>query len=276
MSSTPLRNGQPEEPPEAPRRRIIALGASNLTRMLPCLLRTARAHSGMPVDLQAAFGFGRSFGKSTRFLGRVLPGLDACGIWQAIGDAAVPQQVPCATGIIMDVGNDIFYGVEAETLLDWVERSLVLLKPHCDRIVLAGVPPTVAKIGKVRFGLMRRFLVPSCRMELGEGLRRAAVLHDGLRDLADKHGAIFLEHEEAWFAWDAIHVKRRYWRTFAEGLLIGDSGGAAAVSPAAASGRVSSLRLRTARPEQRRLFGREQCTKQPAVRLRDGSTVAIF
>ncbi|MFK7741442.1 MAG: hypothetical protein AB8H80_14085 [Planctomycetota bacterium] len=270
---------QPDTEPQATNRpRVIAVGASNLTRFLPCLARVARGHFDSAVEVVTALGFGRSYGKSSAFLGRELPGIDQCGLWDALArDAAqnaaasataASARVERSTGMVMDIGNDIFYDVLPETVVEWVGRAMQKLRPHVQRLVLAGIPPTVADIGKVRYALMRKFLVPSCQMELGEGLRRAAALHEGLRELARQYDAEFFEHPYPWFGWDAIHIKRRYWRAFSEALL--------GVPRSKQRGGVPTLRLRTAAPAWRQKSGREQVTQQPSVRMRDGSTFAIY
>lgn len=258
----------------AARRRVIAIGASNLTRWLPQLVRVASAHSDGPVEVLAVAGYGRSYGVSSKFFGRELPGIKSCGVWEALGErTAEPEVRAASTGFVTDVGNDIFYGVEVDTVLEWVEQALVRVRPHVDRLVLTGLPASVAHIGPVRFAIMRRILVPSCQLAHAEGLRRAEQLNAGLAVLAEKHDAVTFQGQRDWYGWDHIHMKRRYWRRFIEQLL-----GVADRAP----GRLHSLPrlarpgLRAAAPERKRLFGRDRCTKQPSVYLADGTTVALY
>lgn len=149
--------------------RLVALGASNLTRMLPSLIRSARAAAESPVEVLAALGLGRSFGVTSRLLGRALPGVDDCGLWRAL-DRAAP--VP-TTAIVMDVGNDILYGFEVPTILEWVDRALARLRPRVDRLVLAGLPSGLQGVGRFRYGLVRTVIVPGCRVVRTDALRRA-------------------------------------------------------------------------------------------------------
>ncbi len=272
----PLKNSQARQTQTATalRARVIALGASNLTRLLPILVRVASAQSAGAVEVLAVAGYGRSFGASSRFLGRELPGIKSCGVWQALeGTAPGGETRGKSTGIVTDVGNDIFYGVEAATILTWVEHALQRLRPQVDRLVLTGLPASVAGIGRVRFEIMRRILVPSCRLQHGEALRRAVELHEGLVALAEKHGAVTFQGDRDWYGWDRIHLKRPYWRLFVERLLGVES-------------RLSQQRpklprllrpgMRAAAPESKRLFGRVRCIKQPSVCLPDGTTVALY
>lgn len=258
----------------AARPRVIAIGASNLTRWLSLLVRVAAAQSAGAVEVVAAAGCGRSFGISSRFLGRELPGIQSCGLWDALERPAPGSTTrSLSTGIVTDVGNDIFYGVEVATVLDWVEHALVRLRPHVERLVLTGLPSSVAGIGRVRFEIMRRILVPSCRLQHAEGLRRAAELDAGLTALAEKHDVVTFRGEGSWYGWDRIHLKRRYWRPFVERLL-GVAPGVSEPRP-----RLSKLErpgMRAAAPESKRLFGRVRCTKQPSVSLPDGTTVALY
>lgn len=247
--------------------RVIALGASNLTRLLPTLLRTRRKATGARATASQWFvanGLGRSYGIRSRVFWRELPGIDGCGIWKAL-QAAGP--VADATGIVTDVGNDIFYSVEVERILGWVENALTRLRPMCSQLVVTGIPDTVTELGAFRFGIMRRIIVPSCQLDLAEGKRRAAQLHAGLRELARRFEARFQTGERHWYGWDAIHVKWRHWRAFAASLL-----------GVTTEGPLPRLRgrLGVARPEQRWLFGREQRSEQPALRWEDGTTLFLF
>ena len=218
---------------------------------------------------------GRSYGARSRLLWRELPGLDACGIWSALADepmnmlagTPVPSRAG-SLGIVTDVGNDIFYGFLPETVLAWVDTALERLRPMVARLVVTGVPQSVFDLGAKRFECMRRILVPSCKLDLLEGKRRAAQLHQGLRELAERHDAVFLEFPKAWYGWDAIHVKRRHWWRVTQSL-VGSEG--YSTWP-----RIASLRVRTAAPEVRWMFRRERRTQQPAVVLGDGTRVSLY
>ncbi|MCK5942860.1 MAG: SGNH/GDSL hydrolase family protein [Planctomycetes bacterium] len=249
--------------------RLIALGASNLSMSLPTLLRTARAQSGGATDVLAAPGFGRSYGVATRFLGRELPAITSCGIWSALERASEGADRERTTAVLMDVGNDILYGTRPDQVLQWVDRALHRLQPHAHERVLAGLPPTIERIGPLRFAVLRRVLVPGCRLELDEARQRARELQRGLLALAERHGARFCPYREAWFGPDGIHFKRRRRPEACAALLGGEVG----LAPLPLRARVA---LRRARPEHRLRFGREQRHAQPALRLADGSTVAVY
>ncbi|MFT4841466.1 MAG: hypothetical protein ACJA0V_002557 [Planctomycetota bacterium] len=252
------------------RPRVIALGASNLTRLLPVMMRVRSAAcepQATACEWFVAAGLGRSYGVRTRLFGRQLPGMDDCGLWSALAAAESHSARGNAIGIVTDVGNDIFYGVEVAQVLAWVEHALQRLRPLVQRLVITGVPPSVFELDALRFWVMRRIIVPSCTLELLEGKRRATALHEGLRCLAERYQAVFYTGERDWYGWDAIHVKRRHWRTFVEQVLD--------VPRANDLPRLPNRDGRV-RPELRWLFGREQRVAQPAVQWSDGTTLSIY
>ena len=108
-------------PPPA---RVVALGASNLTRGLPIVVSAARAGGGPDVEVLAALGLGRSYGMESRVLARTLPGILDSGLWKAL---AQRPRVPTRE-LVTDVGNDIVCGASPPRILQWVEESLVRLR----------------------------------------------------------------------------------------------------------------------------------------------------
>ena len=245
------------------RPRVIAIGASNLTRWLPMLVRAAAAQAAGPVEVVAVAGFGRSYGVRSSFFGRELPGIKSCGVWEALAQAErTPGLSEVSTGIVTDVGNDIFYGVEVETVLSWVEHAMSALRPQVNRLVLTGLPASVAFIGPTRFAIMRRLLVPSCRLQHGEGLRRAEEVNRGLAALAKKYDAVTFQGARGWYGWDRIHLKRRYWRPFIERLLGVERVGGQAPAPLP---RLPRPGLRAAAPESAVIAARISASEGAAV-----------
>jgi hypothetical protein len=83
--------------------RVVALGASNLTRGFQTVVSTARGAWGPEVEVFGALGHGRSYGARSRFTVRSLPGILESELWNDL--SALP---PVATrGLVTDVGNDI-------------------------------------------------------------------------------------------------------------------------------------------------------------------------
>ncbi|HVQ35103.1 MAG TPA: hypothetical protein VMT33_03765, partial [Candidatus Bathyarchaeia archaeon] len=139
-------------------KRVVALGASNLTRGFPTVVATARAAWGSDVEILAALGHGRSYGTPTRFLFRDIPGILQSGLWAELESRpAAPTRA-----LITDVGNDIIYNVPVDQTLGWVEEAIRRLRRVTDDIVLTGLPlEGVRRIPAWKFAAMRRTLAPS-------------------------------------------------------------------------------------------------------------------
>ncbi len=99
---------------------VVLLGASNLTRGISTVVGMARGIVGEPSEFLIAMGHGRSYGQRSSVLGRSLPGITQCGLWEALRHARGPT-----SALITDIGNDVIYGVPVETILrsQWPYRS---------------------------------------------------------------------------------------------------------------------------------------------------------
>ncbi len=105
------------------RQRVILLGASNVARGISVITETSRRLHGRPLEIFAAFGRGRSYGRTSRFLGFELPGIAECGLWQSLSD-----RPPLATSaLVTDIGNDLFYDHPLEQIVDWIDACLTRL-----------------------------------------------------------------------------------------------------------------------------------------------------
>lgn len=284
--------------------RWILLGASNAERGGVALLDAMRTRAGGPVALHAAIGRGRSYGIRSRVLVRGLGGILDAPIWAATAHGD-PQRTKA---LVMDVGNDLFYGVPVPLVLAWVDLCLQRLRERASELTVVGIPlAALARLRPWQFGLFRRVLVPECRLDLAEGLRQARQLHDGLQALAARHGARFVAVEDAWYGFDPIHVRRRRWGAAAAVLAGGESGqesdavrgeagGEAphgeAPNGMAPHGKAQHAEVRAttlgydglkarvdwllARPAERTWLGRAQVAAQPTRCYGDGSTVAFW
>jgi len=253
-------------------RRLVALGASNLARGLPLVVALEEARGGRPLQVFAADGYGRSYGTRSLALGRMLPGILECGLWDALS-----RQSPAATrGVLVDVGNDIVYGAENDRILGWVEECLARLRAAAGSVVLGDLPvASLRRLPEWRFEAFRRALVPSSRLSLEEVVRRAADLSAELRGLAARHDARFVSLPGEWYGFDPIHfrrrVRRRAWRT-----ILGED---ELPNPRPWRGPHAlgdAIRIHAAVPERRWLFGRLQEGAQPSVVLASGTTLWCY
>ena len=248
--------------------RVVALGASNLTRGFHTVVGTGRSVWGPDVEILAALGHGRSYGAPSQFIIRTLPGILKSGLWTELEH--LPQKP--TRGLITDVGNDILYGFSVERTLGWVEETLIRLKRLTDDIVLTDLPlASVRRLSNLKFLAFRTALVPSCRLPLAHVIERAEQVNAGLAILADTYGARLFHLNPAWYGFDPIHIKPSLWRPAWQQIL--------GVQPRTETGKGSaleSLRLYFMRPERRWLLGREQITPQSGTVLRSGGKVWLY
>ncbi len=125
-----------QSPPTGLTRRVVLLGASNLTKGIGTVLETACRHWGRPLEAVGALGHGRSYGNASRVLGRQLPGILECGLWQVLGRS---PGVPTA-GLVTDIGNDLLYGQGVARIADWLEQCLDRLAAVHARTVVTLLP----------------------------------------------------------------------------------------------------------------------------------------
>jgi hypothetical protein len=248
-------------------RRIVALGASNLTRGFHSVVSTARAAWGPEVEIVGALGHGRSYGADSRFLVRTLPGILSSGLWR---DLESRPRVP-ARALVTDVGNDILYGFAPNQTLAWVAEALDRLRGFTDDIVLTDLPmANIRRLSPAGFVLFRSMFVPSCRLSFGEVLDRAERVNAGLADLSVAHGARFFRLDPAWYGFDPIHIRPSAWRLAWREML----GPPAGLAPERSG--LEAWRLYLMRPERQWLAGVEQVTPQTGIRLRSGGRVWLY
>ncbi|MBW3599630.1 MAG: hypothetical protein KY475_20450 [Planctomycetes bacterium] len=255
----------------APSRRVVLVGASNLAIHLPVVVETARRIWGSPLEVMAAVGHGRSYGATTSVLGRVLPGILNCGLWQDLRDR--PQAHTAA--LVTDIGNDLLYGMTVEQIAEWVDECLSRLAPVARPLVVTELPLESAQsLTAWRFALMRTAFFPSCRLSLDDALAQAAELNERVRELAARYEALLVRPSAAWYGLDPIHIRRTggaiVWRE-----ILGRWSPLVEAEAARAS-LAQWIALRRMRPLERRLWGRVQRQAQPAGRMPDGTTIWLY
>jgi hypothetical protein len=270
------------QPASAAPRRVVLLGASNLTRGISTVVETARRVCGSPLEILTALGHGRSYGMTSSVLGRRLPGILQCGLWDAL--AALPPAPTAA--LVTDVGNDIVYGASVETILSWIDECVSRLEANMrsaglagDRqlpIVLTLVPrESLAAISKWRFTLVRSLAFPGCRLSRNAAISRAESLDEGLQAIAARRGLHTMRPRIEWYGFDPIHIRRRHWSPAWSEILSPWNAPTSDRIPLRASP-ARWLYLRSRAPLRRTVFGIEQRAAQPSGRLRDGTTIAIY
>ncbi len=253
-------------------RRVVLLGASNLTKGIGTVLETAYRAWGRPLEVLTALGHGRSYGSQSRLLGRELPGILDCGLWPVLSRSAA---VPTAA-LVTDIGNDLLYEYPIERIAGWVEQCLDRLAAVGARTVVTLLPvENLETLSRGRFQLMRTVFFPHSRISLDEVGRRAHDLNDRVRLLAVERGMRIVAQRTDWYGFDPIHIRLRD-RPLAWREILGCWSEPRAPAEPARGSLARSLYLRSRAPERRRLLGFEQRGRQPAARLSDGTTVAIY
>lgn len=254
-----------------PPRRLVLLGASNLTRAISTVVETGWLRWGRPLDVLAALGHGRSYGMTSTVLGRTLPGIVQCGLWR---DLESRSPAPAAA-LVTDIGNDLLYGAPVERIVQWVAWCLEALARAGAVVVMTRLPlANLEGLPEWRFRLLRSVLFPRCRLARETLTRRARQLDERLGRLAEEQGVTLVGTWPAWYGFDPIHIKLRHWRAAWAQIVCA---GSEAEAPRRAAGSLARwLYLRTRLPEQHWLLGIERRRAQPSGRLRDGTTISLY
>ncbi len=267
----------------APARRVILMGASNLTRAFPLLVDLLKGGSQMPLAIYAASGHGRSYGMRSFFLGQSLPGILQSDLWAAL------QRTPAAgtSALVTDVGNDILYHAAPDQIADWVDQCLLRLK-HCSaRTVLTTLPVcNLEGLGPKRFYFLRTLSFPRCRLSYDAVIERAQELNRRVIELGRRHAATVIDPRPDWYGFDPIHVVCRDWlRAWSQIMepVIRDLNASHAWEPPCRLGLARagyelarSLRWMAHPPQRRALLGIALHRPQPSVRLACGSEISFY
>ncbi len=249
--------------------RVVALGASNLTRGFRTLVSTARDTWGSDVEILVALGLGRSYGAPSRLLIRTLPGILQSGVWQHLDSR--PQRPTSA--LVTDVGNDILYGAAPTQILAWVEECVVRLQRYTNDIVLTDLPMNgIRALSRSKFLLFRTMLVPQCRLSFSQVLDRSEQVTAGLEAIALKRGLHFLRLKPEWYGFDPVHIRPGRWGAAWREILAGESDHTGGRGP----GWLETLRVYTLFPERQWLLGLERVTPQSGVLLPSGGRVWLY
>ena len=254
-----------------PARRIVLLGASNLTRGLSTVVETARLRWGAPLEVCLAAGHGRSYGLTSRVLARTLPSILACGLWDELA-----QRPPLPTAaLITDIGNDLLYEASVERIAEWIAQCLSRLTPLCERIVVTQLPlVSLQTMTARRFHVLRSILFPRSRLSWPAARVSAERLNERVVTLAARCGARLVVPRAEWYGCDPIHIRRRHWSAAWREIMSDWCDGAA---PELAQGSFRRwLTLRRQRPLSRHWCGVHQPRAQPACTLIDGTTISLY
>lgn len=255
-----------------PRRRLVILGASNLSMKFPMVVESALTMIGGPLEFVVAKGFGRSYGQESKFFGKKFPGILQSGLWDAMRGGAPNETL----AMVADVGNDLAYEAPVETILGWIETTLDRLAQSGARVVLNNLPlASLRSVGASRYRLFRELFFPGCKLPRAEMLRRAERLGVGLARMAAARETPIFTGDCRWYGLDPIHPRRscsgEIWR-----LMLGALAPHGAPPTLESATSASAWELRRLKPENWSQFGLKRRAAQPCARLADGTTIALF
>ena len=253
-------------------RRIVLLGASNLSRAFPTLVNMLQPSVGQPVEWVVAKGSGRSYGQDSSFFGKKICGILQSGVW----DHLLCNPHVSTDALVTDVGNDIVYGASVQQVLSWIHETLYRLRSMRANVVMTNLPiGPIRALSKMRFRLIRSLLFPSCRLGLNEIIDRAEQLHEGLGRLANDHKVTIYKVKNEWYGFDPIHVRQKVQRAVWDEIVGGWTEHSVRHLPVMST-RLRSLYLRHLRPEKWSMFGLDRRVQQPSGHFHDGATFWLY
>tara|TARA_R110002111_G_scaffold261492_1_gene334525 strand:- start:45138 stop:45947 length:810 start_codon:yes stop_codon:yes gene_type:complete len=259
----------------SPARPVILLGASNLTRDFPLILRLLETAIESPVNIFTAMGHGRSYGNWSRLLSRALPGISKCELWDAIPEARTESQQPLA--LLTDIGNDLIYGQSTDAILGWIESCIRHLQQIDARITITLLPEaSISQLSAFRFDVTRRLFFPHNRVSLEELKQKVRSLNQRLAEFAKFDQIAVVEIPRAWYGFDPIHYRYSQRATLWKSIL--SEWDLPAITNHAAQNRwydcfYSFYHLQ---PALKRQWGKTQRRSQPARILADGTRISVY
>ena len=255
-----------------PTRRMILLGASNLVQSFSTLVATVQSTWSAPVEIMAAMGHGRSYGRETIVFGRKISGIFPCALWQDLQNRpAMPTMA-----FVTDIGNDLLFGVPPHRLLKWVALCLDRLAQHGAEVTVTQLPiENVERLSEARFQFYRWLFFPRSRMTLNDVRELAQSFNEQLIRLGVERKISVIPVSGDWYGFDPIHLKRRAWReawpTFFSSWRNED---AATIVPRPTVWQRAYLA--SLAPHEQATFGILRRCAQPSGRLSDGTTISLY
>ncbi|QDV51660.1 hypothetical protein [Gimesia fumaroli] len=187
-------------------RPVILLGASNLTRDFPLILRLLETTMDSPADIFTAMGHGRSYGVWSRVLHRALPGITKSELWKTLPERNTVNKQPLA--LLTDIGNDLIYGQSTETIFGWIEDCIRQLQQIDARITITLLPEeSLSRLSNLRFELTRRLFFPKNSASLSDLIQKVQLLNQRLLDFSHSNQIQIVTASQHWYGIDPIHYR---------------------------------------------------------------------
>ena len=239
-------------------KRVIIVGASNVTRGLRSLIVQTATQLGGSVEFLIAAGYGRSLGISSQVIIRRLPSIRECELWNELRKR---PELP-TFALVTDLGNDLPYEIPVPQILFWFEDLLRTLSEHQANIVYASLPiASIQRIQRWQFNVLRRVLFPGSNLRFEDAIQFAQELDEKSKKISNFFSVKLIEPSDHWYGFDPIHIKRRFlseaWQTYTHHWLAEDQ----TLHPD--TDNKSKIPMRRLRPFRRWIVNREQLHSQP-------------
>tara|TARA_R110002095_G_scaffold216271_1_gene212769 strand:+ start:2142 stop:2951 length:810 start_codon:yes stop_codon:yes gene_type:complete len=259
----------------SPARRVILLGASNLTRDFPLILRLLETAIESPVDIFTAMGHGRSYGNWSRLLSRALPGISKCELWDAIPETRTESRQPLA--LLTDIGNDLIYGQSTDAIFGWIESCLRHLQRIDARITITLLPEaSIAQLTSFRFELTRRLFFPNNAASLADLKQKVRSLNQRLSEFAISNQINIVEAPRDWYGFDPIHYRYSQRATLWKSILSEWDLPAMRNHPARNRWHDTLYSLCCLQPALKRQWGKSHRSPQPTRILANGTRISVY
>src|SRR5439155_25831965 len=117
-------------------------------------------------------------GMHSSVLGRALPGILDCGLWDTLA-----QQPPAPlAALLTDIGNDLLFEAPPDLIADWVRECLDRLQSAGARVAMTMLPlGNSTGMSEWRYTFLRNCFFAGSHLSLEELIRRASALDEALR-----------------------------------------------------------------------------------------------
>ena len=255
-----------------PRRRVVLLGASNLTRSFPLIVSLLQDLWCEPIEIMAAIGHGRSFGQSSSVFGRKILEIFSSKLWD---DLEARPPLP-THALVTDIGNDLLYGNEPEQLLNWVSGCVERLSQVDAEILIGQLPcASVNQLSKTKFLLFRTLLFPQSKLTLEVAKESAEWLNRQLVELAQIEKRTIFSGKNEWYGFDPVHIRKSVAVSAWQEIF-------AHWPDVEANKKISrpslwrAAYLQSLPPFERAWLGISRRRDQPSGRLSDGTTISLY
>jgi hypothetical protein len=183
---------------------LILLGASNLSRGCFAFARHMKAclHP-RKVEVLIASGPGRAYHASGGLLNVTYPPIQSCEIFE-VAQKKSESGYQVIT-LVIDIGNDLMYGVSAEKVIETVQQIFSRLQSMNAKIFYVTLPVAFEKeVHPLWFYILRSILLPFSRVSYDEATMGIIKVNRFLKESACQY-AHLIPNMDRYLGFDEIH-----------------------------------------------------------------------